>query len=188
MQPQVSVPAGASAPSRTMATGYGTTHKALHWIMFGLIAANYTVGWTMPHVSNTTPDAGLVHWHLLLGAAVLFFLVVRFGWKAAAPVAPESGLPVWQLHLARTTHLLMYVVILVMTVLGWAGANNRGWTVLLFGVIPLPNLAAKGTAWAKAAGDIHMQLGWVLLGLIVLHVAAALYHQFVMRDRVLSRM
>jgi len=168
--------------------GYGLLHRTLHWVVFGLIAAQYVVGWTMPHVSNTTPDEGLVHWHSLLGAAILFFLVVRFAYKTASPVTLEPGLPAWQSHLARFTHVMLYVLVLVMTILGWAGANYRGWTVQLFGVIPLPNLAAKGTAWAKAAGDIHMQLGWVLLALIVLHVAAALYHYFVVRDRVLQRM
>jgi cytochrome b561 len=167
---------------------YGLLHRSLHWAVAGLIVANYIVGWTMPHVGNTTPNAGLVHWHLLLGAAVFFFLVVRMAWNTVAHVPLEPGMPVWQLHLARTTHGLLYATMLVMTVLGWAGANYRGWTVTLFDAVPLPALAAKGMAWAKAAGDVHMTLGWVLLGLIVLHVAAALYHYVIMRDRVLQRM
>ena len=75
-----------------------------------------------------------------------------------------------------------------MTVLGWAAANYRGWEVKIAGVIPLPALAAKGTSWAHEAGDIHNILVYVLLGFIALHATGALYHYFVLRDRVLQRM
>jgi cytochrome b561 len=75
-----------------------------------------------------------------------------------------------------------------MTMLGWAAANSRGWTVVLFGAVPLPALAPKGAAWAHEAGDIHNVLVYVLLGFIVLHVAGALYHYFVRRDQVMQRM
>jgi cytochrome b561 len=73
-------------------------------------------------------------------------------------------------------------------VLGWAAASYRGWETRLFALIPLPPLAEKGTRWAHDAGDVHVVLVYVLLGLIALHVAAALYHHVVQRDRVLARM
>jgi cytochrome b561 len=60
--------------------------------------------------------------------------------------------------------------------------------VRLFGFIPLPALAAKGTAWAHSAGDVHDVLLYVLLALIALHVLAALYHHVLRRDDVLRRM
>jgi cytochrome b561 len=175
------------AQSRTVA-GYGPLHKALHWIVFGLIAAQYAVGSIMPHIGNNTLDEGWVHWHLLLGAVILFFVVVRFAWRVVSPVPLESDLSVWQLHLARFTHGTLYLLVVAMTLLGWAAASYRGWTVWLFGVIPLPGLAAKGTPWAHTAGDVHSFLVYVLLAFIALHVAGALYHYFVMRDRVLQRM
>jgi cytochrome b561 len=52
----------------------------------------------------------------------------------------------------------------------------------------LPALAAKGTPWAHTAGDIHNALVYVLLGFIALHIAGALYHHFILRDRTLQRM
>ena len=64
----------------------------------------------------------------------------------------------------------MYLLILVMAVLGWAATNYRGWPVKLFGVIPLPALAAKGDRWAHTAGDIHTFLVNVLLALVAVHV------------------
>lgn len=84
--------------------------------------------------------------------------------------------------------MILYVLIIAMTVLGWAGMSYRGWTVMLFGAIPLPPLAAKGTEWAHTAGDVHNFLVYVLLAFIALHVAGALYHYFIVRDRTLQRM
>jgi len=174
--------------TNTVAPGYGTLHKALHWIVFGLIVAQYTVGSIMPHIGNKTLDEGWVHWHFLVGTSILFFLVLRFAWRLISPVPAEPDLPTWQLHLSRLTHVMLYVLLFVMTFLGWAATSYRGWEVTLFGVIPLPPLAAKGTEWAHEAGDIHNTLVYVLLAFILLHIAGALYHHFVMRDRVMQRM
>lgn len=58
----------------------------------------------------------------------------------------------------------------------------------LFGVVPLPPLAAKGTSWAHTAGDVHIVLVYVLLAVIALHVGGALYHFFVKHDGLLQRM
>lgn len=171
----------------TRSPGYGFWHKSFHWIVFALIAAQYLVGSVMPHIGRNTQDEGWVHWHFMIGTAILFFIVLRLIWRVLHPV-PLLEMPTWQAHLASATHTGLYVLILVMCVLGWAAVGDRGWSIYLFGLVPLPALAAKGTPWAHTAGDIHDFLVYVLLAFIVLHIAAALYHQFVLRDRVLARM
>ena len=75
-----------------------------------------------------------------------------------------------------------------MTLLGWAAANARGWDVRLFGMVTLPAIAPNGSHWGHEAGDIHNILVYVLLGFIVVHVAAALYHYVVKHDQVAARM
>lgn len=167
---------------------YSVLQKLLHWAIFLLIAAQYAVGSIMPHIGRDTPNASWVNWHLSIGAAILFFIFVRLMVRIAQPVALLETGPKWQRQLASATHMSIYVLILAMCVLGWAAASYRGWTVYLFGLIPLPSLAAKGTPWAHTAGDVHDILLYVLLVPIALHIFAALYHQFVLRDRVLERM
>ncbi|HXJ03067.1 MAG TPA: cytochrome b [Micropepsaceae bacterium] len=171
----------------TTAPGYGFWHKSFHWIIFALIAAQYLVGSVMPHIGRNTQDEGWVAWHFSLGAAILFFIVLRLIWRVMRPV-PLLEMPGWQTRVASLTHAGLYLLILVMCILGWAAVGDRGWSVYLFGFIPLPALAAKGTPWAHTAGDIHDTLVYVLLAFIVLHILAAVYHQFVLRDRVLARM
>jgi cytochrome b561 len=86
------------------------------------------------------------------------------------------------------THWSLYLLVLAMTVLGWAATNSRGWDVRLFGLVTLPQLAPKGSAWGHECGDIHNVLVYVLLGFIALHVAGALYHYFIKRDQLIGRM
>ncbi|MEO8894874.1 MAG: cytochrome b [Rhizomicrobium sp.] len=167
---------------------YGGTAKIFHWLIFLLLAAQYAVGSIMPHIGRKTLNEGWVNWHLSIGAAILFVILLRLVWRLLYPVAPASNMPAWELLVSRATHLILYALVLVMTVLGWAAANARGWDVKLFGVVTLPALAPSGSSWGHEAGDIHSILVYVLLGFIALHVAGALYHYFILRDRVLQRM
>jgi cytochrome b561 len=167
---------------------YGVVAKLFHWLIVLLLAAQYAVGSIMPHIGRNTLTEGWVNWHLSIGAAILFVIVLRFLWRLANPIPLSSELPPMEKTLARATHLTLYALVFIMTMLGWAAANSRGWTVVLFGAVPLPALASKGAAWAHEAGDIHSVLVYVLLGFIVLHVAGALYHYAVLRDRVMQRM
>lgn len=167
---------------------YGIAAKIFHWLIVLLLAAQYAVGSIMPHIGRETLNEGWVNWHLSLGAAILFFSVLRLGWRLMNPVQVPASVAPWERRLALFTHLMLYLLVFAMTVLGWAAANYRGWDVMLFGAVPLPPLAPKGTPWAHTAGDVHNVLVYVLLAFIVLHVAGALVHQFVHRDRILSRM
>src|SRR6185312_13882659 len=160
---------------------YGRTAKLFHWAIFLLLAAQYAVGSIMPHIGRNTLDEGWVNWHLSLGALIMAVIVARFVWRLFHHVPLPDQMPGWEIALSRFTHLTLYALVFAMTVLGWAAANSRGWTVKIAGLIPLPALAPE-------AGDIHNILVYVLLGFIVLHVAGAAYHYFVLRDRVLQRM
>jgi cytochrome b561 len=67
-------------------------------------------------------------------------------------------------------------------------ASARGWQVTLFGLFHLPALVAEGSSVGRSAGDIHVWLTWAILVFAGLHVLGALYHRFVLRDAILTRM
>ena len=167
---------------------YGVAARIFHWLIFLLLAAQYAVGSIMPHIGRKTLDEGWVSWHLSVGAAILFVILLRLAWRLTHPVPLPRELAPLEQKLATFTHLMLYTLVFAMTLLGWAAANARGWTVVLFGVIPLPAIAPNGSSWGHEAGDIHNILVYVLLGFIALHVVGALYHYFVQRDRVMQRM
>jgi cytochrome b561 len=175
-------------PNNLRPGSYDPIAKLFHWAIFLLLLAQYTVGSIMPHIGRNTLNEGWVNWHLTIGALILAVIVARFVWRLMHPVPLPDAKPKWEIALSRFTHLSLYALVFIMTVLGWAAANSRGWEVKLLGVIHLPALAPEGSAWGHEAGDIHNILVYVLLGFIALHVAGALYHYFILRDRVLQRM
>ena len=171
------------------ADGYDPIAKGLHWLTVALLGCQFAIAWTMPDIHRDTPAEGLVSLHLSFGAAVFVVTVLRLLWRLArgAP-PPPAHLPAWQALAARAAHGLLYVLLLITPLLGWANASYRGYAVSLFHVVPLPALLAKGSPVGRPLGDVHMWLAYGLLGVIGLHVAAALYHRVVLRDEVLQRM
>ena len=169
-----------------MSKAYDPVTKILHWLIFLAVAAQFAVGEFMPHIGKNTQEVGLVWGHIFLGGFVFLLIVAAIAWRLTHPVPQLPELPGWQRLAAAATHWALYLLILVMTLLGWAAANFRGWPVTVLGA-PLPALAKKGDRWAHTAGDVHTFLVYVLLGLVTLHVAAALYHHFFLRDKVLGR-
>ena len=171
---------------------YDPVAKSLHWIVFLLLAAQYAVGSIMPHIGRHTPDESWVAWHMSIGATIpCFSVVVRLAWRIAHPVALAPGMPAWQ---ARFGSLDPLAALCPGAGDGHSGLGRGqlpglGGFEYMFGLIPLPAIAAKeGAAWAHEAGDIHDWLLYVLAAVIGLHVAGALYHQYVMRDDELRRM
>ncbi|MBN9589903.1 MAG: cytochrome b [Alphaproteobacteria bacterium] len=169
-------------------TAYGPTAKFFHWLIVALLIAQYTIGSIMPHIGGKTQDAGWVHWHLLVGAVILLAIVLRFLWRIKGPIPVPAANAPWERSLATFTHWMLYILVFVMTLLGWAAANARGWDVKLFGIVTLPAISPSGSHWGHEAGDIHNVLVYVLLGFIVLHFAGALKHQFVDGNNILRRM
>jgi cytochrome b561 len=166
---------------------YGTTAKLLHWLIVALLLVQYPIGWLMPDVHAGPPGAPMT-FHISIGVAVLVLIVVRFAWRLTHPVAPESSLPVWQRLTSEAVYWALYVVVLATTVTGWLFASFRGWSISLFYLIPLPMLASKSEASVKAFDGLHQAMEWTLLVLIGIHVAAALVHLFIYRDRIMQRM
>ncbi len=172
-----------------VATQYNNTARSLHWLILVLLVIQFAVAWTMPDIDRDSKPVGLIAWHLSIGVIILLVMLVRLGWRAVSEVPPPPAdlQPALRL-LSRTTHFLLYAILIVLPLLGWINANARGWTVWFLGVIPLPTLAAPESSWGAEMGDVHQIFAYLLLGVAGLHVLGALYHQFVLRDALLSRM
>jgi cytochrome b561 len=170
-------------------TGYTGTAKALHWTVVALLIAQFVVAWTMPEIRRDTKPETLINLHLSFGVLILAVAVVRLGWRAThAEPLPEDGVPPWQLQSARVVHWLLYGLLFVVPILGWINASWRGFPVIMFG-LELPKLVATRAAGFRWTGDVHSLLAeYLMLLLVGLHVAAALYRWLVRRDRVLQRM
>jgi cytochrome b561 len=168
--------------------GYGPTAKILHWLTVSLLVVQYPVGWLMPKITPDMVSGLTLNVHMSFGLVILFLMFARFLWRLSHSVSPEGTLPTWQRISSGGVHLLLYLLILTTTLTGWTFASVHGWPIRVFGVLALPPLVAKGSALGGAIGDLHPMLIWILLAAIVGHVAAALVHLFVYRDRMMQRM
>jgi cytochrome b561 len=169
--------------------GYSRVARTLHWLSAVLVLAQFGVAILMPDIGPKAVPGTLVNLHLALGVLILMVTVLRVVNRAVDPVPlDERASPPWERLAARSAHMAFYVLLLAGPLLGWASASAHRLPVSLFGLVTLPALAAPRTRWALKAGDLHTVLMWVLLGLVALHAAVALYHHFVRKDEVLRRM
>jgi cytochrome b561 len=160
---------------------------ALHWIMAVLIVAVGVLGL----LHDSWPRRSQAFWinlHALIGLLVWVLIVVRLWWRLTHPppaLPPETG--VLPRRLSYAAHLLLYVLVFVIPLVGivtfvWHGrAFDFGLFRVDFGV-------RSNRAIFHPTEDVHGYLAYALFALIGIHVLAALWHQFVWRDRLLQRM
>jgi cytochrome b561 len=169
--------------------GYTALAKILHWTIGILLAAQFIVAWTMPHIGRDTQPDTIINLHLTLGVTALAVAVVRLAWRMTHPEPkPLDGIPPWQVQSARVIHWLLYALLFVVPMLGYINASWRGFPVVMFG-LELPKVIATRAPGWRWTGDVHSLLAnYLMLALIGLHLAGVLYHYFIRRDGVLQRM
>src|SRR6478736_7865420 len=106
--------------TRSDIQGYGIVAKILHWLIFLLLAAQYAIGSIMPHIGRKTVNEGWVSWHFSVGAAILFFIVLRLAWRLLHPVPLLPTMAPWERPVSRLTHWALYILVLPITLWGWA--------------------------------------------------------------------
>jgi len=167
---------------------YGAVAKILHWSVVGLLVIQYAIGWFMPDIHGGMEPGRAMIIHVSLGLTILALIVVRLAWRIFHPVMPESSLPLWQRYTAGVVHWLLYALVIATTMTGWLFASFRGWTASYFFALPLPMLASKSAPGIRFIDGWHQAMEWSLLVVVGVHVAAALMHAFLYRDRVMRRM
>ncbi len=171
-------------------TAYDTPAVALHWLLAALIVVAFFMGLVMADMRFSPLRLRLYNWHKWLGVAVLALSVLRLLWRfrRRGPALP-ARMPAWQAGAYRATHVVFYGLFLLVPVLGWMYTSAVGVPVVWLGVLPLPDLAPVNKPFGEAVlKPLHSAASYLLAGVVVVHVAAALKHQFVDGDHLLARM
>ena len=118
----------------------------------------------------------------------LALVVARMVWKLVTrSPAPLAGLSKLQIWVSKLTHAMLYALMLGMPLMGWVMSSAGGYPVKVFG-LEIPAIVEKNPELGKLANQLHELGGYVLIGLILLHIGAAIYHQFIRKDGLLARM
>ena len=173
---------------------YTKTAILLHWIIAIMIIAQLGVALVMGEESMWTPEmrGQLYGFHKALGMTVIVMTLVRIAWRLLNPApALPAGMKTWEIFAVKATHFLFYVLLLAIPMSGWVlvTAAGRG-PIDMFGLFAWPNLpgVAVNKEFAHEVGDMHELMGYAMLALVGLHIAAALKHHFINKDNVLTRM
>ena len=175
---------------RNTHASWGSVARGFHWLLGIAILGMIAFGWWMNHFPARPDRFFYRSIHADIGYAVLLLMVLRLIWRGLnpTPVLPDASAR-WERILARVSHGALYAVTILVAMLGWAHSGARAQNYSdWFGLFHVPQFTAPDRAAAQAWEDRHIFFAYVLLALIVIHAAAALWHHLVRRDRVASRM
>jgi cytochrome b561 len=171
---------------------YSNTAVAIHWITVALVLTQVVLGFTFAEFLPRGPaQAAVFTWHKTLGALILLLALVRLGYRLKNPPPPfPTDLPSWRRHVAVWNHRAFYFLLIVLPLTGLIAVSGmaKGPTTPLVGGIPLPVIPGISEATGDMSGDLHIVLVYTTIALLLLHVGAALYQQFVEHDRTAGRM
>jgi cytochrome b561 len=178
-----------SAVSGAAPNRYTATAIFLHWLVFIMIACGFALAVYMVDLPLSPQKLKYFSWHKWIGVTVFMLALIRVAWRQTHPaLALPARMPEWQRRAAAASHVLLYALILVIPVTGWLYSSAAGVPTVYLGMLQLPDLLAKDKALAQQLKLVHVTLNYSMLGLVIIHAAAALKHHFHDRDDVLARM
>jgi cytochrome b561 len=173
-----------ASPSRR----YSAPAIALHWLLALMIAGSFVVGLVMTDMAFSPTRLKLFNWHKWAGVVILALSALRLAWRLFhAPPAPLAA-PAWQQRAAHAAHGALYVLFFAVPLAGWAYTSAAGFPVVLFAVLPLPDFVPVNRELAETLKTAHHLFAYALAAMVLLHVVAALKHQFIDRDGLMLRM
>jgi cytochrome b561 len=167
---------------------YGWPLIGLHWLTLLLIVAAYVLGTILEDMTLSPLKLKLYSWHKWVGLLVLFLLPLRIALRLADKLDHRQGMTPFEIRASAIVHGLLYLLLIAVPMFGWLNSSAAGFSVVWFGVLPLPDLVGKDKALAEVFEELHEGSVNLLVTLVALHAAAALYHHHVRRDGVLARM
>ncbi|MEO9296908.1 cytochrome b [Devosia alba] len=167
-------------------TRYGSVAIAIHWLTALAILAMLISGMNAANTTDPATEVTLLRAHAVMGVLIGVLTILRIFWFVLFDQRPPAvtGMSRFQAIASRGVHGALYLVVLVMVASGIATLLLTGANLQVFGTVPLP-LPEFG---AVAPFRVHDVLSKVLIALLIGHIGAALYHQFIVRDRVMARM
>jgi len=173
---------------------FGSVARLFHWGMFLLFVVQFIGAEIMDDMSKTETLLGFGKYdlygvHKSIGVLLLAFVFMRLAWKLSNPTPVYPGwMNKMQKLAADAGHWGLYVIMFAMPITGYVMSMAGGHGIKFFGLWNLPNFVGLNEELADVAHELHGVIADVMLVLVGVHIAAALYHHIVKKDDVLKRM
>jgi cytochrome b561 len=169
--------------------GYTSIARLFHWSTAALVLVMIPIGIVMANVDVGPAQDTLYHLHRSIGVILLPLVLARLIYRVNHPPPPlPASVAAGQRRIAHATHWALYGLLLLQAMVGWIATSAYRAPILVFWLFELPPIWPVDRPLSESLFAVHRAMGLALLGLIVLHIAAALFHHFVQKDAVLSRM
>ncbi|MDR9433384.1 MAG: cytochrome b [Spiribacter sp.] len=175
---------------------YFLIQRILHWSIATLVVITLGIGATLGTLGfnhavdlfgmATTNTLYVVH--KTVGVLMIGLMIVRITARLALgkPAYAVALAPV-QKFASETVHGLFYALLIIMPLIGWAATDAGGYPINFFHWV-LPSIVEKDSGFAEVLFQWHAIIGWLLMGLVLVHISGALYHWLIRRDGVMQRM
>jgi cytochrome b561 len=176
-------------PIRNDRTRWGALSQAFHWLIVVMIIVQAMLALIFKRMHRGPQMAALIGLHKSLGMTILALAALRIIWRWANPVPQlPRTLRRYERALARFTHGALYALLFAMPLTGWLGSSASGFTVRWFNLVAIPDPLAKDRSLGHALYAAHSLLAIALGVILVLHIAAAVRHHWILKDDILRRM
>jgi cytochrome b561 len=168
-------------------TSYDGVAIALHWATAVLVFANFLLAQTWGWFAKPT-KALMEDTHMSFGVLLTAVILARIIWRwlpGHQVTSIEAG---WVRLTSKATHYVLYLLLIAEAGLGFAFRWGAGRPMAFFGSGIPPLIGEIARPLRRQLREFHEWIGWAIIVLALLHAAAALYHHYVLRDRVLARM
>jgi len=161
--------------------------RILHWTMAAMILVMLFIGIGM--VGSVSEYHRLVSIHKPLGMLVLILVAIRLVNRLLNPPPPlPSGMPGWQRVAAHSSHVVLYALMFVVPLVGWAMLSAARYPIVLYGPLQLPPIAPQSPTLFAVLRETHTVLALLLFATFLAHLSAALMHALIFRDDVFPSM
>ena len=174
---------------RTYTDRFGPVAMTLHWCIALLVLCAVVLGLVRESMDRGMARDTVFALHKSIGLLILALTCFRLGWRVthpAPPLPPEMGR--LQRFAAWATHSLLYVMMFAQPITGYLAEAARGRNVIVFWLLTVPHLGPIDRQFSRLMEEVHNLSQYALYALLVAHIGAALYHRFILRDRILARM
>ena len=174
---------------KNTATSYGAIAKFFHWTVALAVIALLIVGFIMGTIQDKALKLQVYNLHKLIGLTVLLLMLLRLVWRFmnVQPGYP-AAVPRWERKAARGVNDLLYLALILMPLSGWIMSTAVGHPPQLGSwLIAVPGIEINKTM-ANFFNTLHSILAWIIPGIIIIHLAAAIKHHWFDKNEVLIRM
>jgi len=171
---------------------YGFLRRILHWVgalsVLGLLAVGMLFFFFGVEGTQKLFGPDVLKYHKSFGVGVLIVGVLVLFMRRSSGIPPYDPPLTFLLRWpSKLVHWLMILALIAMPILGWLGTAAAGHEVQFFNWT-LPGIIGKNDVWAKNLFQYHLLVGWVLMGLVGVHLLGAFVHAKVAHDNINSRM